>query len=54
MTTKEIIEILVALIVALLGATWVIRKNTQKTSQKQKSGKNSVNIAIVNNHSNEK
>ena len=54
MTIKEMVEILVALVLAVLGTTWVFRKNTQKTSQKQKSGKNSVNIAIVNNHSNEK
>lgn len=43
------VEILTGLIAALLGITWVFKKSTQKISQKQKSGKNSVNIAIANN-----
>lgn len=54
MTTKEIIEILIGIIVALLGINWVFKKNTKKVCQKQKSGNNSVNIAIANNSSKEK
>lgn len=51
LTIKEIVEVLITLVVTILGANWVIKKNTQRISQKQKSGKNSVNISIINNNS---
>ena len=51
---KEIVEILITFVAAILGANWVIKKNTQRISQKQKSGKNSVNISIINNNGKEK
>lgn len=54
MTTKEIIEILLTLVLAILGANWVIKKNVQKISQKQKSGNNSINIAISDTNNKEK
>ena len=54
MTTKEIVEILLTLVLAILGTSWVIKKHVQKISQKQKSGNNSINIAISNTNNKEK
>lgn len=53
MTTKDIIEIILGFIAMVLGVNWIIKKNIQKVSQKQKSGGNSVNIAISNNFNKE-
>lgn len=54
MTVKELVELLLAVIIAILGTTWLIKQNIQKISQKQKSGKGSINIAISNNYNKEK